>query len=297
MLVLPFLKEQNMQNSQLSAGLRARVALEKHIFKPAHSLGQNFILDDGFLSLLLDLAEVNREDRVLEIGPGPGVMTSLLADRAQKVLAIEMDEKLKPVLEDVLSGQDNAKVLFMDAMRADLATLVREELGGEGYRVVANLPYYITADLIQKMVLTRPRPESVCVMVQKEAAERLMSEPGAKNWCAFAAMVRCYGECEILDEVPPQRFNPAPHVDSCFIRIHLHDQDLVEPELEEELLKMVRCCFHMRRKTLANNLKACYGINQEQAVRVIEEAGLKPQVRGEALTLEEIARLTKVMAG
>lgn len=285
-----------MQNSQLSAGLRARVALEKHIFKPAHSLGQNFILDDGFLSLLLDLAEVREDDRVLEIGPGPGVMTSLLADRAQKVLSIEMDEKLKPVLEDVLSGQDNAKVIFMDAMRADLEALVKEELNGEGYRVVANLPYYITADLIQKMVLARPMPESICVMVQKEAAERLMSNPGAKNWCAFAAMVRCYGECEILDEVPPQRFNPAPHVDSCFIRIHLHKQELVEPELEEDLLRMIRCCFHMRRKTLANNLKACYGMTQEQALQLLEDAGLKPQVRGEVLELEEIARLTKAMA-
>lgn len=285
-----------MHNSQLSAGLRARVALEKHIFKPAHSLGQNFILDDGFLSLLLDLADVNANDRVLEIGPGPGVMTSLLADRAEKVLSIEMDEKLKPVLEEVLSGQDNAKVIFMDALRADLETLVKDELGGEGYRVVANLPYYITADLIQKMVLARPRPESICVMVQKEAAERLMSEPGAKNWCAFAAMVRCYGECEILDEVPPQRFNPAPHVDSCFIRIRLHDQTLVEPDLEEELLKMVKCCFHMRRKTLANNLKACFGMNQEQASLLLERAGLKPQVRGEALSLEEIAQLTRAMA-
>lgn len=284
-----------MQNSQLSAGLRARVALEKHIFKPAHSLGQNFILDDGFLSLLLDLAEVREDDRVLEIGPGPGVMTSLLADRAQKVLSIEMDEKLKPVLEDVLSGQDNAKVIFMDAMRADLEALVKEELNGEGYRVVANLPYYITADLIQKMVLARPMPESICVMVQKEAAERLMSNPGAKNWCAFAAMVRCYGECEILDEVPPQRFNPAPHVDSCFIRIHLHKQELVKPELEEDLLRMIRCCFHMRRKTLANNLKACYGMTQEQALQLLADAGLKPQVRGEVLELEEIARLTKAM--
>ena len=284
-----------MANSQLSAGLRARVALEKHIFKPAHSLGQNFILDDGFLSLLLDLADVRNEDRVLEIGPGPGVMTSLLADRAQKVLAIEMDEKLKPVLEDVLSGQDNAQVLFTDAMKADLSTLVNDALGGAGYRVVANLPYYITADLIQKMVMTRPRPESICVMVQKEAAERLMSEPGAKNWCAFAAMVRCYGECEILDEVPPQRFNPAPHVDSCFVRIHLHDQKLVAPEHEEALLKMVRCCFHMRRKTLANNLKACYGVNQEQALAILDRAGLKPQVRGESLSMEEIARLTEAM--
>lgn len=286
-----------MQNSQLSAGLRARIALEKHIFKPTHSLGQNFILDDGFLSLLLDLADVKSGERILEIGPGPGVMTSLLAERADKVLAIEMDEKLKPVLEDVLSMQDNAKVLFMDALRADLASLVREELGGEGYRVVANLPYYITADLIQKMVLTRPMPESICVMVQKEAAERMMSEPGAKNWCAFAAMVRCYGECEILDEVPPQRFNPAPHVDSCFVRIHLHEQNLVEPEYEGELLKMVRCCFHMRRKTLANNLKVYYCMNQEQAAAALEEAGLNPQVRGEALSMEEIARLTMAVAG
>lgn len=284
-----------MQNSQLSAGLRARVALEKHFFKPAHSLGQNFILDDEFLSLLLELADIREDDFVLEIGPGPGVMTSLLADRAQKVLSIEMDVKLEPVLKDVLFGQDNVRVLFMDAMRADIAALVRDELNGEKYRVVANLPYYITADLIQKMVLTRPRPQSICVMVQKEAAERLMSNPGSKNWCAFAAMVHCYGECEILDEVPPQRFQPAPHVDSCFIRVQLHEQQLVNPAHEESLLKMIRCCFHMRRKTLANNLKAYYGMNQEQAASLIEEAGLQPQVRGEALSLEEIARLTEAM--
>ena len=113
-----------MQNAQLSAGLRARVALEKHFFKPAHSLGQNFILDDGFLSLLLDLADVRKGERVLEIGPGPGVMTSLLADRAHKVLAIEMDEKLRPVLEDVLEGLENASVVFADAMKASTARLV-----------------------------------------------------------------------------------------------------------------------------------------------------------------------------
>lgn len=283
-----------MQNSQISAGLRARVALEKHSFQNTYSLGQNFIMDDEFLSLLLDLAGLNEEDRVLEIGPGPGIMTSLIADRAAKVLAIEMDEKLQPVLSDVLSEQENAEVIFADAMKADLSTIVHEKLDGEGYRVIANLPYYITADLIQKMVLTRPMPDSICVMVQKEAAERLMSKPGAKNWCAFAAMVRCYGDCEILDDVPPQRFNPPPHVDSCFIRIDLHPQQLVAAQLEQELLKMVRCCFHMRRKTLANNLKACFGLSQQQAVEVLESAGLAPQVRGEALSLEEIARLTEV---
>ena len=281
-----------MQNKQLSAGLRASVALEKHFFRPTHSLGQNFILDDGFLSCLLDMAQLEAGDRVLEIGPGPGVMTSLIAQRAAKVVSVEMDEKLRPVLEDVLAGHENAEIVFADAMKADLSALVQQKLGGEGYRVIANLPYYITADLIQKMLLTTPMPESICVMVQKEAAERLMSRPGDKNWCAFAALVRAYGECEVLDHVPPQRFNPPPHVDSCFIRIRLYPQELVPAELERDLQKMIRCCFHMRRKTLANNLKACWGLNQQQACEVLAEANLPSQVRGETLELEQIARLT-----
>lgn len=282
-----------MQNNKISAGLRARVALEKHLFQPTHSLGQNFIMDDSYLDLLLELAEVGPDDRVLEIGPGPGIMTALIADRAHKVLAIEMDEKLRPVLGEVLSECDNAEVFFADAMKADISRLVCEKLGGEGYRVIANLPYYITADLIQKMVLARPAPESLCLMVQKEAAERLMSMPGSKNWCAFAAMVRVYGDCKVLEDVPPQRFNPPPHVDSCFIRLNLHKQHLVDDALEELLLKMVRCCFHMRRKTLANNMKAFFGVNQETALQVLSKAGLAAQVRGEALEMEEIAALTE----
>lgn len=280
-----------MQNSQISPGLRARVALEKHLFQPSHSLGQNFIMDDEYLNLLLDLAQVGPEDRVLEIGPGPGIMTAHLAQRAKKVLAVEMDEKLRPVLSDVLDGLNNVQLVFGDAMKADLATLVQDKLGGEGYRVIANLPYYITADLIQKMLLTRPMPESMCLMVQREAAERLMSRPGMKNWCAFAALVRVYGECEILENVPAQRFNPPPHVDSCFIRLNLHRQELVPPETEDLLIRMLRCCFHMRRKTLANNLKACFGVNQESALQILEDAGLGAQVRGETLEVEEIAGL------
>ncbi len=281
-----------MQNTNISAGLRARVALEKNGFRTTHSLGQNFILDDDFLNLLLDISGVNAEDRVLEIGPGPGVMTSLIADRAEKILSIEMDEKLQPVLESVLEGQENASIVFMDAMKADIASLVSEHLGGK-YRVIANLPYYITADLILKMVLCDPKPESICIMVQKEAAERLMSNPGDKNWCALAATVRFFGECEVLEEVPPSRFNPPPHVDSCFIRIDIRNQEYIRPELEGEMLKMIKCCFHMRRKTLANNLKACFSVNNEKAAEIIEMAGLDKQVRGEVLTLEDIARLTE----
>ena len=279
-----------MQNQNLSAGLRARVSLEKLGFKPTHSLGQNFILDDSFLSLLLDAAELQETDNVLEIGPGPGVMTSLIAERAEKVLSIEMDEKLRPVLEEVLAGQENAEVIFADAMRADISSLIRERFEG-GYRVIANLPYYITADLIQKMLQVKPFPQSICVMVQKEAAERLMSNPGDKNWCALAATVRYFGECEVLEDVPPSRFNPPPHVDSCFIRISFHEERLMPQEREEAFLKLIRCCFHMRRKTLSNNLKAFYSMPQADAAAAIEAAGLPAQVRGEALTLEDMARL------
>lgn len=285
-----------MQNASISAGLRAGVALEKHGFRPTHSLGQNFILDEGFLSLLLDLSGISKEDNVLEIGPGPGVMTALLAERAGKVLSIEMDEKLRPVLSDVLSGQDNVALVFADAMRCDLSALVREYFSG-GYRVVANLPYYITADLIQKMLQTRPLPESICVMVQKEAAERLMSNPGAKNWCALAATVRYFGDCEILEDVPPSRFNPPPHVDSCFVRISFRPQRMLEAGEEEGFLKLIRCCFHMRRKTLLNNLKSFYSMPQQRAAEAIEAAGLAPQVRGEALSLEEMARLYAALQG
>lgn len=283
-----------MENKGISAGLRARVALEKNGFKTTHSLGQNFILDEGFLNHLLNLADIKETDNVLEIGPGPGLMTSLMAERANKVLAIELDERLQPVLSDVLASQDNAEVVFTDAMKADLSTLVRDKLG-EHYRVVANLPYYITADLIQKMIATDPLPDSICVMVQKEAAERLMSCVGMKNWCALSATVQYFGECEVLDEVPPELFNPPPHVDSCFIRIAMHEKRMLAGEEEENFLKLVRCCFAMRRKTLANNLKSFYGMKQEEASYCMEQAGLKPQVRGEALTLEEIAALSKVI--
>ena len=283
-------------DQSISPSLRARVALEKHGFRAAHSLGQNFILDEDFLAHLLELAGVGKGDRVLEIGPGPGLMTALIAGRAQRVAAVELDEKLRPVLEAVLGGRENVELIFADALKSDLSSLVKVQLGAN-YRVIANLPYYITADLILKLLSVRPLPESICVMVQREAAERMMSAPGDKNWCALAATVRFYGDCEILEDVPPQRFEPAPHVDSCFIRIDLREKRIVPEEEEPDFRKLIRCCFHMRRKTLANNLKAVYGMSAEAAAAAIEAAGLKPQVRGEALTLEEIRTLCGILCG
>ena len=277
-----------------SAGLRARVALDKHGFRTTHSLGQNFLLDDRFLSGLLDEIDVRPEDRVLEIGPGAGVMTALLAERAEKVLAVELDERLAPVLNDVLAPHVNAKVEYCDFLRCDVDALTARALG-EQYRVVANLPYYITADILTKLVGAKNPPASIAIMVQKEAAQRLMSEPGSKQWCALAATVRAYGRAEVVEEVPPERFDPAPHVVSCFLKIDAWDAPIVTPKDEALYRRVVQAAFAMRRKTLANNLKTSFGVSQEQAQAVLGAAGLGDKVRGEALTLAQLSDVSDAL--
>ena len=277
-----------------SAGLRARVALDKHGFRTTHSLGQNFLLDDRFLSGLLDEIDVRPEDRVLEIGPGAGVMTALLAERAEKVLAVELDERLAPVLSDVLAPHENAKVEYCDFLRCDVDALTARALG-ENYRVVANLPYYITTDILTKLVGAKNPPASIAIMVQKEAAQRLMSEPGSKQWCALAATVRAYGRAEVVEEVPPERFDPAPHVVSCFLKIDAWDAPIVTPKDEALYRRVVQAAFAMRRKTLANNLKTSFGVSQEQAQAVLGAAGLGDKVRGEALTLAQLSDVSDAL--
>lgn len=277
-----------------SAGLRARVALDKHGFRTTHSLGQNFLLDDRFLSGLLDEIDVRPEDRVLEIGPGAGVMTALLAERAEKVLAVELDERLAPVLNDVLAPHENAKVEYCDFLRCDVDALTARTLG-EQYRVVANLPYYITADILTKLVGAKNPPASIAIMVQKEAAQRLMSEPGSKQWCALAATVRAYGRAEVVEEVPPERFDPAPHVVSCFLKIDAWDAPIVTPKDEALYRRVVQAAFAMRRKTLANNFKTSFGVSQEQTQAVLSAAGLSDKVRGEALTLAQLSDVSDAL--
>lgn len=274
-----------------SAELRARVALEKYGFRNTHSLGQNFLLDEGLLGHLLDAAEVYFEDNVLEIGPGAGVMTALLAERCKNVLAVEVDRGLEPVLTDVLAGRENVVVAFQDILKTDVAALVEERFGSEPWRVVANLPYYITADIILRLVTARNRPDSIAVMVQKEAADRIMSHPGQKQWCALAATVQSYGQPRVLTDVSPDAFDPPPHVQSQFIIIEKHLTPIVEPRDEQLYLRLISAAFAMRRKTLANNLKAAFGLDNDGAKAVLNAAGVDERVRGEALTLQELCRV------
>ena len=274
-----------------SAELLARVALEKYRFRNTHSLGQNFILSEGLIGQLLDAAGIRAEDNVLEIGPGAGVMTSLLARRAGKVLAVELDRGLEPVLADVLRGAENVVLVFQDIMKADLRALTKRSFDGGPYRVVANLPYYITADILQMLAASDCPPESICVMLQKEAAERVMSVPGTKQWCALAAEIRYYGQAAILAEVPREAFDPPPHVTSCFIRVNRYAMPVVTPADERVFRRLIRAAFAMRRKTLANNLKASFGMDQQAARDALAAAGVDEKARGESLTLEQLCRV------
>jgi 16S rRNA (adenine1518-N6/adenine1519-N6)-dimethyltransferase len=281
----------------LSYELRARVAIEAEGFRKAHVLGQNFILDESLISSLLDAAEVGPDDFVLEIGPGAGVMTALLSDRCARVLSVEIDGKLKPVLDAVLEGKENVRLEFADVMRINLPKLTREAFGERPFRVVANLPYYITSDVVEALVATSLPVSDICVMVQKEAAERILSRPGTKKWCALAATIAYFGEPEVLLNVPRAAFEPQPHVDSAFLRICVYAKKPVQAESDDMMKRVIAAAFLMRRKKLANNLKAAFGLSHEDAVQCLNGAEIDPDVRGEALDIPALARLSDVLTG
>lgn len=283
-------------NLDISYELRARVALEAAGFRKAHALGQNFILNESLISSLLDAAGVGPDDDVLEIGPGAGIMTALLSERSARVLSVEIDEKLKPVLAEVLRGKGNVRLEFADIMRADLPRLTRETFGRNSFRVVANLPYYITSDVVEKLVATGLPITDICVMVQKEAAERILSRPGTKKWCALAATIDYFGVPELLMDIPRTAFDPQPHVDSAFLRIGMLAQKSVQAQSDDMMRRVIAAAFLMRRKKLANNLKAAFALSHDEATSCLEEAEIDPDVRGEALDIRALARLSDVLS-
>lgn len=274
----------------ISAGLAARMALEKYGFRFSHSLGQNFILDDGLIERIIEAARVTPGENILEIGPGAGVMTRHLADAGANVTAVELDKSLEPVLRDVLEGND-VRLVFGDALKLDIGEL----MGGAPYSVVANLPYYITADVVLALLTGANKPERVTIMVQKEAAERMMAKPGSKTWCALAATVQYFGQPEALMELPPEAFTPPPHVSSTLLGIRLFDEKPVQAKDDALMLRLVNAAFAMRRKTLANNLTASFSVPREKALEWIAALGKDERIRGEALSIGELARLSDII--
>lgn len=271
--------------------------LEKHGFHFQKKYGQNFLIDKNILEKIVDAAEIGKDDVVLEIGPGIGTMTQYLCERAREVIAVEIDDKLIPVLADTLSEYDNVTVIHEDILKVDIRALAEEKNGGRPIKVVANLPYYITTPIIMELFESRVPLESVTVMVQKEVAERMKEGPGSKDYGALSLAVAYYAVAEIIAEVPPACFIPRPKVSSMVIRLTCHKEPPVEVRDEKFLFSVIRASFQQRRKTLVNGLNNApwIPVDREEITRCVESLGYGPSVRGEKLTLEEFARLANLL--
>ncbi len=270
--------------------------LQKYNFVFQKKFGQNFLIDTHVLEKIIDAAGVGKEDMVLEIGPGIGTMTQYLAEAARKVVAVEIDKNLIPILQDTLSAYENVKVIQGDILKIDIQKLVDEENGGKPIKVVANLPYYITTPIIMGLFESNVPIESVTVMVQKEVADRMQVGPGSKDYGALSLAVQYYAEPYIAANVPPNCFMPRPGVGSAVIRLTRHQTPPVNVEEPDLMFKLIRASFNQRRKTLQNGLNNSQELSftKEQIAEAIAEAGFSPSIRGEALTLEQFANLSNV---
>lgn len=272
--------------------------LQKYNFTFQKKFGQNFLIDTHVLDKIINSAEITKDDMVLEIGPGIGTMTQYLACAAGKVIAVEIDKALIPILEDTLSGYDNVRVINEDVLKVDIAKLAEEENGGRPIKVVANLPYYITTPIIMGLFENNVPIKSITVMVQKEVADRMQVGPGTKDYGALSLAVQYYAKPYIVANVPPNCFMPRPKVGSAVIRLERYEEPQVQVNDEKLMFKIIRASFNQRRKTLANGLKNSAELNfsKEMIEEAIAELGKGASVRGEALTLEEFARLSNILS-
>lgn len=282
---------------KLSNPQRTIEVIKKYEFCFQKKFGQNFLIDGHVLDKIIAGAGVTKDDMVLEIGPGIGTMTQYLAEAAGKVVAVEIDRNLLPILQETLADYDNVKVIHADVLSLDLEKLVQEENGGRPIKVVANLPYYITTPIIMALFEQHVPLANVTVMVQKEVAARMKSGPGSKDYGALSLAVQYYAEPYIVANVPCNCFMPRPNVDSAVIRLTRYEEPPVQVKDEKMLFKIIRAAFNQRRKTLQNGLNNSSELNftKDQIAAAIAEAGFSPSVRGEALTLEQFAKLTDIL--
>ena len=267
--------------------------LEKHGFHFQKKYGQNFLIDTHILEKIIDAAEITKDDFVLEIGPGIGTMTQYLCEAAREVVAVEIDTNLLPVLDDTLKEYDNVTVLNEDILKVDIASLAGEKNSGKPIKVVANLPYYITTPIIMGLFESNVPIDNITVMVQKEVADRMQVGPGSKDYGALSLAVQYYAEPYIVANVPPNCFMPRPKVGSAVIRLERYEEPPVKVKDEKLMFRIIRASFNQRRKTLANGLKnsAELDYTKEEIEAAIEALGRGASIRGEALTLEEFAKL------
>ena len=268
--------------------------LTRHGFSFSKSLGQNFLIDENILNKIVNGAEISKEDNVLEIGPGAGTLTYALARQAAKVVAVEIDSALLPVLKETLDGLDNVQVIHGDILKMDLNDLIQSSFDNKPFKVVANLPYYITTPIIMRFLEEELPYSSITVMIQKEVAERMAAKPGNKDYGALSVAVQFYTQPKIIGKVPSSVFMPPPKVDSIVINLKKRSSPAVDVADTARFFQVVKAVFAQRRKTLLNTLNAANiaRLDKEELSKLLRSLNIDPQRRGETLTLEELAAIS-----
>ena len=268
--------------------IKTRDLVEKYDFKFSKALGQNFLVDDSVLTDIVNGADVNEEDLVIEIGPGVGTLTAQILKRAKRVVAIELDNDLIPILMEELGDEQKFQLIHNDALKVDFNEVIGDE---KSVKLVANLPYYVTTPIIAKLLKDGYNFKSLTIMIQKEVAERINAEPNCKEYGALSLLVQYYCNTSIVRNVPARCFMPRPKVDSIVIRLDKLDAPRVSPDNEKLFFDIIRNSFNMRRKTLWNSTKTL-GLSKEVLTVAYEEAGIDPKRRGETLSIEEFCALS-----
>lgn len=267
----------------------------RHGFQLSKGFGQNFIVNPGVCPKMVEAAGLDREWGALEIGPGVGVLTKELALRAGKVVSIEVDDRLPPLLDETLAGLDNVRIVMGDVLKTDLAALIEEEFSGMPVAVCANLPYYITSPIVMKLLEERLPIRHITVMVQKEAAQRLCAAPGTRQAGAVSYAVHYYARPKVLFTVQPGSFFPPPKVTSAVIQLALHDAPPVTPADEKAMFRTIRASFGQRRKTVANAASAGLGVPKQRVIEALRQAGVPATARPEQLTLAQYAAFSDAL--
>ncbi|SCG81751.1 dimethyladenosine transferase [Proteiniborus sp. DW1] len=279
------------ENKRLYSPAVVKEIIEKHSFRFSKSLGQNFLIDGNIIDRIIEGANIEHDDGIIEVGPGIGTLTQKLCESAERVVAIELDNNLLPILEETLGNYNNIEVVHGDVLKVNLNQLIKEKLDGKKVKVVANLPYYITTPIIMKLLEEKLNIDKIVVMVQKEVALRMKATPGNKDYGALSIAVQYYSKPEIIVDVPKNVFMPRPNVDSAVIMLDVYDEPVIKVKDEKIFFNVVKAAFGKRRKTLLNALAGGIDLGKEKIEEVLKRSEIEPVRRGETLSIIEFARI------
>ncbi|WP_409228674.1 16S rRNA (adenine(1518)-N(6)/adenine(1519)-N(6))-dimethyltransferase RsmA [Gudongella sp. SC589] len=281
-----------MENKRLYSPSQVREVLDRHGFTFSKGLGQNFLIDGNIVRKIVKSADITKDDYVIEIGPGMGTLTEELALNAKKVIAIEIDERLRPVLAETLEPYDNVDVVYGDVLKLPLKEIIEDKCEGQSVKVVANLPYYVTTPIIGRLIEEDLPLQSISVMVQKEVADRMVAKPHTKDYGSLTLFVGFYTEPQIMMKVPKTVFMPQPKIDSSVIKLNVRKE--LPDTNRDSYFKLVRAAFSKRRKTLINALSTYGLLADKEAIReALKRAGIEESVRGEDLEMDDYVRLAR----